>query len=317
MEQPLITIVLALYEPRLDWLEEQLLSLNAQTYPNLELLVRDDASSETIFNQACALLRSCITAFPYRIWRNQVNQGSNKTFEMLAQEATGIYIAFCDQDDRWKPHKLSTLYSALQQPEITLVCSDMDVIDGEGKHVADSITRLRPRHVFCSGSNLAPILLYKCFVAGCAMLCRTEVVQAAIPFPCSMVHDHWISLFCAMQGKILSLPDRLLEYRLHGGNQTDVLHGVKTKEDYYKNHLMSFVQRCDELSKRIDLPELALAQRWAAARQANYQREKNSMKELWALRAQNVSTTLFELIGLRLPSPLFHLAVYLIQRGQI
>lgn len=317
MERPLITIVLALYEPRLDWLEEQLRSLNAQTYPNLELLVRDDASSEPVFKQACALLEFCITAFPYRVRQNQTNQGSNRTFELLAQEATGTYIAFCDQDDRWKPHKLSTLYSALQQPGITLVCSDMDVIDGEGKYIADSITRLRPRHVFRSGSDLAPILLYKCFVAGCAMLCRTEEVQAAIPFPQSMVHDHWISLFCAMQGEILSLPDRLLEYRLHGGNQTDVLHGVKTKEDYYKNHLMPFVRRCEELSRRIDLPELAAARRWAAARQANYRREKGSMRDLWALRAQNVSTTIFELIGMRLPTPLFHLAVYLIQEGRI
>lgn len=42
--KPLISILMAVYEPRLDWLREQLDSLNAQTYPNLRLYVRDDCS---------------------------------------------------------------------------------------------------------------------------------------------------------------------------------------------------------------------------------------------------------------------------------
>ena len=38
--KPLISILMAVYEPRMDWLREQLESLEAQIYPNLRLYVR-------------------------------------------------------------------------------------------------------------------------------------------------------------------------------------------------------------------------------------------------------------------------------------
>ena len=36
-DKPLISILMAVYEPRMDWLRQQLVSLNEQTYPNLRL----------------------------------------------------------------------------------------------------------------------------------------------------------------------------------------------------------------------------------------------------------------------------------------
>ena len=48
-DKPLISIVMAVYEPNLQWFREQLDSLEAQTYPNLELLVIDDCSPTVPF----------------------------------------------------------------------------------------------------------------------------------------------------------------------------------------------------------------------------------------------------------------------------
>ena len=42
---PLISILMAVYEPRLDWLAEQLRSIRDQTYPNLRLYIVDDGSA--------------------------------------------------------------------------------------------------------------------------------------------------------------------------------------------------------------------------------------------------------------------------------
>ena len=44
IDKPLISIVMAVYEPNMQWLKELLLSLESQTYPNLELILRDDCS---------------------------------------------------------------------------------------------------------------------------------------------------------------------------------------------------------------------------------------------------------------------------------
>ena len=44
-DKPRIAILMAVYEPQMDWLREQLKSLERQTYPNLHLYIRDDGSS--------------------------------------------------------------------------------------------------------------------------------------------------------------------------------------------------------------------------------------------------------------------------------
>ena len=81
--KPRIAILMAVYEPRMDWLREQLLSLDAQTYPNLMLYIRDDCSPTVPFEEIQSCVQDCIRAFPYEIKRNEKNLGSNGTFEWL------------------------------------------------------------------------------------------------------------------------------------------------------------------------------------------------------------------------------------------
>ena len=91
---PRIAILMAVYEPRMDWLREQLLSLNAQTYPNLMLYVRDDHSPTVPYEEVQSCVQDCISAFPYSIQRNEKNHGSNLTFERLTREAEGDLFAY-------------------------------------------------------------------------------------------------------------------------------------------------------------------------------------------------------------------------------
>ena len=162
-----ISILMAVYEPRMDWLRQQLVSLNEQTYPNLRLYVRDDCSPTVPYEQILACVRECITRFPCTIARNEENLGSNGTFELLTKEAEGDLFAYCDQDDVWLPEKLAVLQEAMEREQALVVCSDMYIIDGEGRQVADSITKVRRHHVFRSGTDLARGLLTSNFAAGC------------------------------------------------------------------------------------------------------------------------------------------------------
>ncbi len=158
---------MAVYEPRLDWLREQLDSLEKQTYPDLKLYVRDDCSRAVSFADIERCVGDCIRSFPYEIHRNEENLGSNETFQRLTEEADGEYFAYCDQDDVWLPEKLAVLQEELERTGALLVCSDMYIINGEGKRIADSITRIRKHHVFYSGEGLAKRLLFHNFVTGC------------------------------------------------------------------------------------------------------------------------------------------------------
>lgn len=307
--------MMAVYEPRLDWLKEQLLSLDAQSYPNLSLYVRDDCSPTVPFETVRALVEQCITAFPYTIERNERNLGSNKTFERLTVEAEGDYFAYCDQDDIWLPEKLRV--SEEQIGCAGMICADVIPIDANGGRLADSITALRPRIVFKHGPGLGESLIYRNFVIGCTMLIRSDIAKAAVPFAQSMVHDHYLAWFCAQENEIALAKQPLLYYRLHGGNQTGVLTNIATKQDYVHFHLGAFLSRLSDLSQRSDGEELKRASAWAQARCDNASRKRGAVRRLWALRRVNTSTTLFEIIGLRLPEPLFQWAIRLIRAGKL
>lgn len=314
-DKPRISILMAVYEPRPDWLREQLLSLNAQTYPNLRLYVRDDCSPTVPFETVRSLVAQCVTAFPYTIGRNERNLGSNRTFERLTLEAEGDYFAYCDQDDIWMPEKLAV--SQAQIGSAGLLCGDVIPIDATGRPLADSITTLRPRIIFKAGPGLDGSLLYRNFVIGCTMLIRSDIAKSAVPFVQSMVHDHYLAWYCARENEIAVANQPLLYYRQHGGNQTGVLTGIVTKQDYLDLHLGEFLARVAELSQRADGEALREAAAWAQARRDNAARKKGAVRRLWAMRRVNAATTLFEIVGLRLPEPLFRWAIRLIRSGKL
>lgn len=315
--KPLITIAMAVYNPNLDWFEEQLRSLDAQTYPNLELRILDDCSSSIPYETITALVEKCICAFPYYIARNEKNVGSNITFNQLTMEARGIYIAYCDQDDIWFPEKVERCFERMRQTGALLVCSDVQIINQSGQKIAESITQIRPRHQFLEGEGLDAVLLYRNFVIGCTTLVDTKTAKASCPFLKEMIHDHYLALVCSNRGKIAVCEAPQMYYRIHGGNQTGVLNKVYSKNDYYREYLHPFTQRMEELKKRnIPVKELNRALVWSRAREKNYRQRYAGWLPLWRLRAVNRTTTWFELIALRLPMILFRWIVINVRKGK-
>lgn len=241
--KPLISILMAVYEPRMDWLREQLVSLNEQTYPNLRLYIRDDCSPTVPYEQVQSCVQECITRFPYTITRNEKNLGSNGTFELLTQEADGELFAYCDQDDVWLPEKLTVLQEAMERERAVLAYSDVSAVDDEGKLLARSLRELRPRLTYLEGSDLAPKLFFRNCVAGCAMLVNSNIAKRAIPFPRQTVCDHWIALLAATEGTVAFVPDQLVRYRQHKHNQTGVLAGVSDKQSYLRYKVAPLEER--------------------------------------------------------------------------
>lgn len=319
--KPRIAILMAVYDPRLDWLEEQLQSLNDQTYENLRLYIRDDCSPTVPLEEIQACVARCVDAFPWELKRNEENLGSNITFERLTQEAEGTYFAYCDQDDIWFPEKLEILERELTESGAQLACSDMRIIDGQGRQTAESITQVRRHHKFRSGGGLAPGLLVSNFVTGCTTLARAQTAKAAVPFCPHMVHDHYLALYAATKGEIRSLPQCLIRYRIHGGNQTGLLAGVTDKESYGRVRILAMLERlewlqanlpCDEQTKRaIDDGVL-----WAQARRSNWA-GRGGKRTIWKYRRFSVFASLFEILGNRLPKPIFQVFITLGKRNII
>lgn len=311
--KPLISILMAVYEPHMEWLREQLASLEMQTYPNLRLYVRDDCSSATSFAETEKLVKECIHSFPYDIKRNEKNLGSNQTFERLTKEAKGAYFAYCDQDDIWLPEKLTVLQEEIEKTGALVVCSDMFIIDETGRQLADSMVKVRKRHRFQSGNGLAKGLLISNFVTGCSMLVREEAAKAAVPFCPHMVHDHYIALWCAERGAIQSIGKPLIRYRIHGKNQTNLMAGVYDKASYGSVRIRGMLKRLRWLEENFPCgdalrEELENALLWAQAREKNWYGRKGKAM-VWKYRKYSLIYSIFEIFAPGMPEKIFQLCL--------
>ena len=248
IDKPLVSILLAVYKPNEKWLIEQLISLNEQSYNNLELIVYDDCPEHPVNEE---LFNRNITNFSFKIIRGIENKGSNIAFEELTKVGNGEYFAYCDQDDIWEKDKISVMMEKFNDEEVTLVCCDLSIIDENSKKTHESIKDIRKRIVYKSGYGLAKDLLISNFVTGCAMIVRKDIALKAIPFLYELVHDQWIAIIAALNGKIEFVDERLVRYRQHSNNQTGILKGIYNKETYYNIKILELLRRYKSLKNRL------------------------------------------------------------------
>ncbi|MGH9583938.1 MAG: glycosyltransferase family 2 protein, partial [Bryobacteraceae bacterium] len=130
--RPLISLVVPAFNTSAADLEAAIASVLAQSYPNWQLCIADDASSrpETreIMERFAAQDERIKTVFRER--GGGISAASNSALEL----AEGEYIGFLDHDDTLSPHALAWVAEALNRnPEIDLAYSDEDKLDVRGR----------------------------------------------------------------------------------------------------------------------------------------------------------------------------------------
>lgn len=312
-----IDILMAVYNPDESFFSAQLDSLNCQSYPNIHLIVRDDCSPKVPMQRIRELLQAHITAFPFSLIQNDHNVGSNKTFELLTQDATGDMFAYCDQDDVWMPDKLEKMANTMLQTGAGMVYTDVAIINENGIQVADSILEVRRHCIMLEGTDLGPELLFRNFVFGCAALVDGKTAKAALPFCPYYFHDHYLTLWCAEHGGLRRYPEPLIQHRIHGNNQTGVMLGVRDKKTYAENRIqividrLSWVQEhfpCSAQTKKAAEEGLI----WANARMDNWVNHK-STRLMWQYRHLGAKVTLFEVVAARMPNCLLMFTMKLLR----
>ena len=316
---PLISIIMATYQPNLLWLEQQLKSLDAQDYQPLELIVCDDASTPETYLAIQNCLQRCVTKFPFTLIRNEANLGSNGTFERLTLLAHGEWVSYCDQDDLWNAEKLSTLFKrTLTDKQAVLTYCDMCVVDENGKEIAKSLSDVRRRVRYHEGSELVPTLLYHNYISGCAMLMKTELAKQAVPFLPYIIYDHWLALWAAARGKIAFVPQALLGHRVHRSNQTNAVSDIHSKADYRQRRIELFLHRMEALSARTMLaPQQDKALCWARLRVRYAGGEYAVAGRLLLNGFGDPKVTIFELLLPLMPDRLFQKCIRGVQQGRL
>ncbi|MDX3773499.1 glycosyltransferase [Chromatiaceae bacterium AAb-1] len=115
---PLISVYMPTYN-RVEMAVRAIESVLAQDYPNLELLVVDDASTD---NTWTVLTNKYINDDRVRFFRQNPGQGACAARNRAITEARGEFVTGIDDDDEFLPHRLSSLYAAWDD-KYSCVCS--------------------------------------------------------------------------------------------------------------------------------------------------------------------------------------------------
>jgi len=210
-EQPLVSVVLCTYNGS-KYLQEQLDSIFSQTYPHIEIIAVDDASTDNTVE----LLRRYEQRPGFRIHVNEQNIGYNKNFERGCSLVTGEYIAIADQDDIWDKQKVELLMNAFAgSPDILLThCHSAIFETGKAPHRGS----VRARRSF-SGNDVRGFFLYN-QISGHNMIFRRSLLRWALPFPAGMYYDWWLAIVACCNGAIKGVDAILVYQRKHAANAT-------------------------------------------------------------------------------------------------
>jgi glycosyltransferase involved in cell wall biosynthesis len=169
---PLVSVCLTHYNrPRL--LQQAISSLKAQNYPNFEVILVDDGSTDP---DAIAALDALEAEFASRGWRivRQENLYLGAARNTAARHARGKYLLFMDDDNCAKPHEISTFVAVAERTDADILTCFSDTFAGENPpdESSEPPTRITP-----VGDNLS-LGLFRNGFGDANALVRREVYQA-------------------------------------------------------------------------------------------------------------------------------------------
>ncbi len=225
-----IDILLATYNGE-KYLKEQLDSILNQTYKNIRIIISDDCSKDTT-SEILKEYQKKDDRIELHIQKN--NLGVVKNIEFLLKEVKSPYYMLADQDDYWLPEKAEKSLEKLKEEKADLVFGDLEVVDKNLNTMYSSFNdyMLLTRKINKYINSYKVNYLYNC-ITGCTVLAKKETIEKIIPLPTNskrVLHDHWIGLMVALNGKLAYVPEKYIRYRQHGNNEvgTDkISHGFK------------------------------------------------------------------------------------------
>ncbi len=181
----------------------------AQTFADFELIVVDDASTDST--------RAVLGNFSDSRMRVIAGSGAGSAGarNQAIREASGSLIAFLDGDDLWdKAHLAEHVAALATNSDVDVTFSLSRFIDGEGRHLRLPIRRSKGRY------NFGDLLRDNAFGNGSSVVMRAsatpeggfnETLAACIDY------ELWLRVALRRPNNILCVPNVLTSYRRHSG----------------------------------------------------------------------------------------------------
>jgi len=273
---PLVSVAVAAFNGE-RFIGEQLDSILAQDWPSIEVVVSDDASTDG----TVGVVEEYARRAPVRLLPNGTRAGVSANFARAIAACRGEYIALADQDDIWKPGRLTRLVDAIGDSSL-VYCKTTEVLDATGsvrrEHAFDSYHSFARQY---GSGRLTRFLLSENWVVSHTMMFKRPVIERALPFPDGLsFHDGWLALVASTQGGLKFLDESWQVYREHENSVTYAGAHARRKRAALAWRLLgddfarSWRARCKEnmviVEEALRRSELTADERWHAQQMRTY-----------------------------------------------
>ena len=212
MENKKVAILMSTYNAE-KYLKEQIESLLAQTYGNIEIYIRDDGSKDNTIK----IIKNYKEKYNNIVLKEGKNIGFiNSFFELLNLCNDADYYAYCDQDDVWMNDKIERAVKFLgktDENKPALYFSNSDYYDSDMNFLATA----EKNKIYNFRNSLV-----ECVTQGMTMVINNKTRQTIIenrPETC-LFHDWWTYMICSGFGQIVYDDKSLVKYRRHNKSVT-------------------------------------------------------------------------------------------------
>lgn len=224
MGYPLVTVVCACYNQSA-YILESLESVKNQTYPNLELIIWDDASKD----DSVEIIDSWISQNPdlkVTFTKNAVNKGICKSLNEAKSLAKGKYIQILALDDLLLPDKIERHVQLLEKSKSTdaLVFSDAYLIDSASNTYQNRFIAYYKRYLSLESGNFFEELLKNNYIPAMTVLYKTEILNEIGSWDETLAYeDYDMLLRIAEKYDFIFDPIVSAKYRLHQKNTHETM----------------------------------------------------------------------------------------------
>lgn len=256
-----LNILLSTYNGE-KFLADQIESIQAQTFTDWKLLIRDDGSKDG----TQAIIQSFVDQDERIVWINPDNSdnlGVIKSFHTLLKYEKADFYCFSDQDDIWLPEKLAVQLKKAQQHSADtplLVYTDLKVVDQDLQVLHESMIKTQSDH---ANTELIQELTENTVTGGVALLNQALAeLWTGQEKHDLLMHDWYLGLLAATVGKLIYIDQPTELYRQHANNVLGARTLRKRMANWVRPHILfdkywSLIKRSQEQAKNLlelDLP---------------------------------------------------------------
>lgn len=250
-----IDIAMATYNGS-KYLEQQIASIQNQSFTNWELYISDDGSCDDTLN---IISRLCNNDHRIKLINTERQGGVVNNFNRVLCETSADYVALCDQDDIWPEDRLEKLHKFIiskenrDKSEPVMVFTDLELVKENGLQTMKSYYI---ENGFNPEDNLnIEQLKWFSTVYGCSTIMNRRLLDIALPIPPEVtMHDHWLALKALINRGLYFYDIKSVLYRQHENNAVGgSVKGLKGKMYNFKRNLKAISLNVDKIKKMHEL----------------------------------------------------------------